>query len=140
MADGSYAIYDFQTATPQTERSVIAGLTPQMTLEAAAVRAGAFGEEMKGRSVSDLAWLNLGKVERGDPYVPAVRKKETADDLGERALDMLKALIAAFDDQATPYLSRARPRMENARYLGDYDHLARVREWALLESAEDVAG
>ncbi len=29
--------------------------------------------------------------------------------------------------------------MENARYLGDYDHLARVREWALVESEEDVA-
>jgi hypothetical protein len=29
--------------------------------------------------------------------------------------------------------------MENARYIGDYDHLARVREWALIESPEDVA-
>jgi hypothetical protein len=29
--------------------------------------------------------------------------------------------------------------MENTRYVGDYDHLARVREWALVESLEDVA-
>jgi len=29
--------------------------------------------------------------------------------------------------------------MERARYLGDYDHLARVREWSLVESEEDVA-
>ena len=29
--------------------------------------------------------------------------------------------------------------MENTRYQGDYDHLARVREWALVESAEDEA-
>jgi hypothetical protein len=31
-----------------------------------------------------------------------------------------------------------RPRMESARYIGDYDHLARVREWALVESLADV--
>ena len=46
---------------------------------------------------------------------------------------------SAFADADRGYLSRARPLMANARYLGDYDHLARVREWALVESADDVA-
>jgi hypothetical protein len=27
--------------------------------------------------------------------------------------------------------------LENAPYVGDYDHLARVREWSLVESDED---
>jgi ATP-dependent helicase/nuclease subunit B len=142
MADGSLAIYDFKTGTPQTDRSVFAGLTPQMTLEAAVARAGGFeGLQEAGLSVSELAWLAIGKVGRDDPYMSAVPKnrKETADQLADRAHAMLAALIAAFANVAHPYGSRLRPRMENARYQGDYDHLARVREWALVESDEDVA-
>ena len=49
---------------------------------------------------------------------------------------MMTELVRKFDQEDWPYLSRARPMMENARYLGDYDHLARVREWALVESAD----
>jgi ATP-dependent helicase/nuclease subunit B len=138
LRDGSVAIFDFKTGTPQTEKTVFAGLTPQMTLEAAMVRAGAFGDELSGRSVAELAWLALGKVVRGEPYISAVGDN-TADDLADRALEMLRQLIAAFDGADWPYRSRSRPMMERARYLGDYDHLARVREWSLVESEEDVA-
>ncbi len=139
MRDGTLEIYDFKTGTPQTERTVFAGLTPQMTLEAAMVRAGAFEKIAGGGSVSDLAWLSIGRAGRGDPYVSAVLRNETADDLADRALAMMTDLVRKFDQEDWPYLSRARPMMQNARYLGDYDHLARVREWALVESAADVA-
>ncbi len=70
----------------------------------------------------------------------AVRDNETADDLADKAHAMLRELMLAFADAGRAYISRARPMMERARYLGDYDHLARVREWALLESEEDVMG
>lgn len=141
MTDGSVAIYDFKTSTPQTERTVFAGLTPQMTLEAAMVRAGGFAGIAAGRSVSELAWLALGKIGRDEPYISALGKnrKDSADDLADRALHMFIGLVGAFADEGHPYRSRTRPRMENARYQGDYDHLARVREWALVESDEDVA-
>ena len=139
MRDGTLAIYDFKTSTPQTDRSVFAGLTPQMTLEAAMARAGGFPAVPAGASVSGLAWLAIGKIGREDPYVTAVKKDETADDLADGALAELRRLVAAFADPEHGYASRLRPRMENARYEGDYDHLARVREWALTESPEDVA-
>ena len=99
-------------------------------------RAGAFGEEFAGRAASATSpGSAVGKVGRGEPYQSAVKreaKPPTASPTARSA--MFTALIAAFDDEATPYLSRARPMMERARYLGDYDHLARVREWALVES------
>jgi ATP-dependent helicase/nuclease subunit B len=139
MRDGSLAIYDFKTGTPQTERTVFAGLTPQMTLEAAMARAGKFADVTGGRSVSDLAWLAIGRAGRDNPYVSAVIRKQTPDGLAERAHAMLVDLIHAFDSEEHGYLSRARPMMANSRYIGDYDHLARVREWALVESAADVA-
>ena len=139
MADGTLAIYDFKTGTPQSEKSVFAGLTPQMTLEAAMARAGAFKDIPAGRSVSELAWLAVGRVGRDEVYKSAVGRNETADALAESARAMLAELAAAFADPGHVYISRARPMMERARYIGDYDHLARVREWALVESPQDVA-
>ncbi|MEX0852473.1 MAG: PD-(D/E)XK nuclease family protein, partial [Bauldia sp.] len=139
MKNGTVAIYDFKTGSPSTERQVFAGLTPQMTLEAAMTRQGAFRPEFADKSVSELAWLVLGRVQRSEPYQSAVAKngKESADGLGDRALTMLKALVAAYDDAERGYLSRARPITERGPFRGDYDHLARVREWALVESPED---
>jgi ATP-dependent helicase/nuclease subunit B len=149
MTDGTVEIYDFKTGTPQTERTVFAGLTPQMTLEAAMVRAGGFDAALaeigrtplKGRSIATLAWLAVGKAGRGDVEMSAVRRGEAADDLAERASAMFAALVAAFDTPTHPYASRTRPMTLNTqRYQGDYDHLARVREWSLLESEAEAAG
>ena len=49
------------------------------------------------------------------------------------------ALVAVFDDPSRAYGPRARPMFE-MRYESPYDHLARVREWALVESEEDMVG
>jgi ATP-dependent helicase/nuclease subunit B len=68
-----------------------------------------------------------------------VKRGEVPDDLADRAHAMLAELATAFADETHAYASRARPMMEKSRYLGDYDHLARVREWALIESEEDLA-
>jgi ATP-dependent helicase/nuclease subunit B len=148
MVDGSVEIYDFKSGTPQTERTVFAGLTPQMTLEAAMVRAGGFDEDLakrgrtllKDHSIGELAWLAVGKAGRDEVYKSAVLRGETPDSLAGRAHTMFIALVTAFDADDHPYRSRARPMMENARYLGDYDHLARVREWALIESEPEAIG
>ena len=44
---------------------------------------------------------------------------------------------AAFANPDRAYVSRARPMFET-RYESPYDHLARVREWGLVESEEDM--
>jgi len=43
--------------------------------------------------------------------------------------------IADFDDEATAYLPRVMPY--RADVTGDYDHLARVREWSLSGWEDD---
>ncbi|HVY19237.1 MAG TPA: double-strand break repair protein AddB [Bauldia sp.] len=141
MRDGSVAIYDYKTSTPQTERTVFAGLTPQMSLEAAMAKAGGFPGIPAGAGISELAWLKVGRIGLDEPYESAAskQKKQTPDLLAESATRLLRDLMAKYADPGTGYLSRARPMMEKARYIGDYDHLARVREWALIESLEDVA-
>jgi ATP-dependent helicase/nuclease subunit B len=90
-----------------------------------------------GRSIAELSWIALGRVERGRPLVAAVEDGWTADAVAVEALTRLAALVAAFDNAERGYVSRARPMFET-RYESPYDHLARVREWGLVESEEDL--
>jgi ATP-dependent helicase/nuclease subunit B len=136
--DGRVEVLDFKTGTPPSARQVLLGFAPQLGLEAAMVRGGAFGEPFAGRSLARLFWVALNSVERGEPIRNAVEEGMTADQVAEVALARFTALIAAFDQPARAYVSRARPMFET-RYESDYDHLARVREWALVESEEELA-
>ncbi len=52
-----------------------------------------------------------------------------ADELAAEALTRLACRVARFDEEPTPYLPRVIPY--RADISGDYDHLARVREWSL---------
>ena len=51
----------------------------------------------------------------------------------------LKGVLLAFEKDETPYRSRERP-MFMRRGGGDYDHLARVKEWSLSGGADDAEG
>jgi ATP-dependent helicase/nuclease subunit B len=126
-ADGSYAILDYKTGTARTEKQVRTGLAPQLTLEAAILRGGGFKAIASG-SVSEIAYVTL---KGGDPAGKPASidfKEGTPDSQADNALARLKALAARFEDEATPYRSLVSP-MWTTRY-GDYDHLARVKEWS----------
>jgi ATP-dependent helicase/nuclease subunit B len=49
-------------------------------------------------------------------------------DVVARHRDELRKLLSQFRDEKTPYLSR--PFVAFRKEEGDYDHLARVREWS----------
>ncbi len=132
--DGSYEILDFKTGTPPSPKQLSTGLAPQLALEAAMLRRGAFAGIPAGASVSRLGWIGLGRVGKGEPFSSAV-KDRPADELGDEAAARLSALVAAYADPERPYVSRARPMFEN-RFGSPYDHLARVAEWALGEADE----
>ena len=65
-------------------------------------------------------------------------KDSTPDQEADRALQKLAEVARRFEDQATPYRSRERP-MFRGRAYGDYDHLARVKEWSLSGGSGDDA-
>ena len=54
------------------------------------------------------------------------------------ALQGLEALIARYRRADQPYRSRTAPRFVT-EYPGDYDHLARVREWSAADDEEGAA-
>jgi ATP-dependent helicase/nuclease subunit B len=134
LAAGGYAILDFKTGTPPTARQVRIGVAPQLTLEAAMLRHGAFREIAAGGSIAELVYVKLkGGSPPGEVRVLDL-KEQSPDAAAEIAYRKLKALVTRFDDEATPYRSLILS-MWTHRY-GTYDDLARVKEWSLAGGAE----
>jgi ATP-dependent helicase/nuclease subunit B len=132
--DGSYAIVDYKTGAARTEKQVRTGLAPQLTLEAAILRGGGFKPVAAG-SVSEIAYVTLkGGEPAGKPHANDF-KEGTPDSQADHALARLKQLAATFEDAATPYLSLVHPMWTN--HYGDYDHLARVKEWSLSGGGDE---
>ncbi len=140
-SDRTYAILDYKTGQPPSAKQVRLGLSPQLTLEGAILRKGGFETIAAGSSVSELVYVRLSgnnppgkatvlelKVNKGDtPQQP--------DEAADEALQKLEGLIRMFEDKDTPYRSVVLPMWEN-RY-GNYDDLARIKEWSAGGNGED---
>lgn len=124
LLDGSLAIIDYKTGQPPTAPQVETGLVPQLSLEAAMAMAGKF-PDLKPAPVSELIYLRLSG---GRVPGEVKRLKLDVDEVAQNALSGLRRLIAMYSNPATPYRSRPRPMFKSR--FGDYDHLARVREWS----------
>jgi ATP-dependent helicase/nuclease subunit B len=133
-SDGSYTILDYKTGAPPTGKQVRLGLSPQLTLEAAILRKGGFDKIDAGSSVGELTYVRISgnnppgehralelKIRQGD-------KPQHPDDAADYALAQLEALIRKFEDPNQAYTS-LNLSMWTARY-GDYDNLARIKEWS----------
>lgn len=140
LRDGTAAVIDYKTGSYPSIGQAHILLAPQLALEAALLTRGGF-REAGTRGLSDLLFLRLkadGSVEpqsilkhgRG-----ADRSEKTADELAGEAWDKLVALMRHFGDPETGFLSRRMPFREGES--GDYDHLARVREWASASEGDE---
>ncbi|MGA7596321.1 MAG: double-strand break repair protein AddB, partial [Pseudolabrys sp.] len=126
--DGRYALLDYKTGQPPTDSQVRSGLAPQLTLEAAILRNGGFPEIPAASSVSEIAYVRL---KGGDPPgEPRSIKIEggTPDSHADLALQKLAGIAQRFLVEGEPYRSLVHPMWKT--HYGDYDHLARVKEWA----------
>jgi ATP-dependent helicase/nuclease subunit B len=140
-SDRTFALLDYKTGYPPTGKQVRMGLSPQLTLEAAILKAGGFDGIAAGASVSELVYVRLSgntppgeekplelKINRGDqPQFP--------DEAADEALRKLEGLIRSFDDEAQPYTSLKLSMWSN-RY-GTYDDLARIKEWSAGGGSDD---
>jgi ATP-dependent helicase/nuclease subunit B len=124
LADGALAVIDYKTGAPPTAPQVSCGLVPQLSLEAAMLEAGMF-EGVMADTVGRLAYLRLSGGR--PPGKEQILKLDVAEVVAG-SLDGLRRRVAVFDLEETPYRSRPRPMF--ASRFGDYDHLARVKEWS----------
>jgi ATP-dependent helicase/nuclease subunit B len=138
-ADGSYAIVDYKTGQPPTEPQVRTGLSPQLTLEGAILRGGGFEEKGVARgALAQLLYVRLkGGEPPGEPKLINF-KQSTPDDQADRALQKLTEIARKFLVDGEAYRSLVHPMW--AKHYGDYDHLARVKEWAASGGETEYEG
>lgn len=133
------AVLDFKTGQTPSQKQVVQGFAPQLTLTAAILAEGGF--DAPPTEATELLYVKVtgrrdpGKVE--DVSRPSRGNSLTAAQLASRELDRLRLGVAAFDDPATPYASWVAPQFMGS-FGGNYDHLARVWEWHVV-GGEDEA-
>jgi ATP-dependent helicase/nuclease subunit B len=146
---GAVAIADYKSGQPPTSSEILSGLAPQLPLEAAIAQDGGFDGVPKGTSVAEIAVIRVSggqppgvwsvfdvKKARGAAAERAKRLGiDTPDRLAATSRGALEALIRKFADPAAPYLSIPRPKWRGR--FGQYDHLARIKEWSANEEGED---
>ncbi|MEX2296401.1 MAG: PD-(D/E)XK nuclease family protein, partial [Dongiaceae bacterium] len=126
--DGALAIGDYKTGYVPKLGSVEYGYAPQLTLEAAMARAGAFAAigDATGRDLVLEYWKLTGGEKPGE--IKPIAAGDLALELALAAEQGLRRLVERFARRKTPYPSRPHPRF--APRFSAYDHLARVAEWS----------
>ena len=133
--DGSYAIIDYKTGSAPTEKQVRTGLAPQLTLEAAMLRGGKFDDLPAGSVSRNL----LCRAERRR----AGRQAERDQVQGRHARHPGRPRAGAAEGtggevrerRRRPICSLVHPMWTT--HYGDYDHLARVKEWSLTGGGDE---
>ena len=132
-ADGGAVLVDYKTGAPPGVKEVEVGLAPQLTLEAAMLARGAFADAPDVRPVGAL-YLKLGGAKGGEVR-DLTFKDASFGEVVERHFAELVKLLEQFASADTPYLSRPHPKFAGRE--GDYDHLARVKEWSATGGKSD---
>jgi len=125
--DGRADIVDYKTGSAPSGTQVEKMFAPQLPLEAALVSRGAFAEASV-RPPGELIYVRLGPRGELVPKIVSGGKHPDAEVLAERSWEKLEGLCAHYGHAANGYASRAAPFREGD-LDGDYDHLARAREW-----------
>ena len=137
---GLAAIIDYKTGSSPTSSQARSLLDPQLALEAAALRAGAFSA-LGPLEADELLYVRL---KPGDRFKPEPVNNEgkkngkSAIELAEESIEQLTKFVTHLRSGRTGFASRLVPFMQSD-YGGDYDHLARVAEWSTADAEEGDA-
>ncbi|MGG5810192.1 double-strand break repair protein AddB [Falsiroseomonas sp. CW058] len=130
LGDGSLMVLDYKTGSVPNEAALLDGTAPQLPLEAAMALRGAF-EGVPVAPVRALTYWRLTGGQEPGEVKPMMAEAEDVERVAEDSLDRLGRLVDRFllGDAAFP----ARPHPARAPKGGDFDHLARIAEWAHAE-------
>jgi ATP-dependent helicase/nuclease subunit B len=140
--DGAVTIVDYKTGEAPGFKQALVGLAPQLPLEAAIARAGKFDGIPTGRRIHEIVVMRLsgrdpaGEIKPLDVAGANTKTKQLAERLDASDAEglarlsraQLERLLTRFADASEPYHSVPRPKWRG-RFPGEYDHLARVKEW-----------
>ena len=126
LNDGSVRLMDYKTGAVPDPRPGKSDYSPQLDLEAAMLLHGAFAALPETKELAEAAYVKIsGGMPPGE-----ITSAGGGQALREQALQALagfKALLAAYEDPAQPYLPLDHGDRERRPH--DFDHLARWQEW-----------
>jgi ATP-dependent helicase/nuclease subunit B len=137
ITDGRAKVLDFKTGRAPSQKEVESGFAPQLTLTGGILMKGGF-ENAGAVEPSHLVYVRVTGRRDGGEEIERAGPGEAAI-LAEEALARLGEYVTRFDDEATPYISWSAPQFMS-QYGGDYDHLARVWEWAVVGDTDSGSG
>ena len=127
LADGNLSIIDYKTGAVSSGRQMESGLEPQLPLEGAIAENNGYFD-VGDATVTELMYVQVsGGREPGKEKRPQL--KNDIDQLINDNLEGLQRLLGRYDMPDMPYRSRQRFQFEQQD--GNYDHLARFKEWGL---------
>ena len=139
-AAGYADVIDYKTGSNPSVSQARSLLDPQLALEAAALRGGAF-RGTGALAAENLIYVRLRPGSRfkaetvNNEMSERAKTPKSAGDLATEAIDQLLKLVMLLQSGQKGFVSRLIPAMQND-YSGDYDHLARVAEWSTAEASE----
>ncbi|HEX5867653.1 MAG TPA: double-strand break repair protein AddB, partial [Beijerinckiaceae bacterium] len=138
---GGFAIVDFKTGAPPSNKVVAIGFSPQMTLEAAMLMRGAFKDLPAAQETPELVYVRVAGGQKPLEPRPVEQPRDDPRAIAtivEDHLAGLTALVARYMGGDASFLSR--PYAQYARRFSDYDHLARVKEWSVTSGTASEGG
>ncbi|MCJ9669201.1 double-strand break repair protein AddB, partial [Neorhizobium sp. SHOUNA12B] len=138
-------LIDYKTGLNPSVSQARALLDPQLGLEAAALRAGAF-KGAGSLTPDNLLYVRLrpgdrfreDKVNNEGTSATAKRQPKSAIDLADESIEQLTRFVITLRNGEAGFASRLVPMAQND-FGGEYDHLARVAEWSTADDEEAEA-
>ncbi|MGE3303714.1 MAG: double-strand break repair protein AddB [Hyphomonadaceae bacterium] len=131
IAPAGAEITDFKTGQLPSDRQINAQLAPQLLIEAAMLAEGAFAAAPRLDTHRLIYWRFAG-TSIGEKIC---KLDQPVAQAAAQALAGLEALLAHYEKPDAAFLSK--PRVEFISDIDDYDHLARRKEWAEAEAADE---
>jgi len=128
LSGGGWRVLDYKTGQVPTEKKVVEGAAPQLALEAMILEAGGYPTISADAKAALLVYWKLSGGEKpGEEENLGAAAKD-----GRLYADLARERITALAERMllgdAPFESRPHPARGTAG--DDYDHLARVAEWA----------
>ncbi len=136
---GRADIIDYKTGLNPSVSQARSLLDPQLALEAAALKAGAF-RKIGALTPDDLLYVRLRPGDRfkAEPVnnenasANAKRQPKSALNLAQDSIEQLTRFVVALRQNEAGFASRLVPMMQSD-FGGEFDHLARVAEWSTAD-------
>ena len=133
MKDGSCVIIDYKTGEVPSANRVRKGFAPQLPLEAAMLKRGAFKDIgiSSNTPISACQFWKLTGKSSGSSILEVCNDDEKVTEVSDMVYDKLVQWLEKYMKEDTPYL--AAPRADFQPKYSKYEHLERIKEWKIVD-------